>query len=138
LPASEEYADTILVGTKKWRPEVNWDFLKHLPTAAVLVTDNQEELDRWPGAPRDLPTRVLPSLYELYRAIHSCKLFIGGLSSPLAAAMAAHRPCVYLRSHAIDLDVHNVCVEKLPWSHFRIVDAEPVRAIETLLETVRA
>ena len=134
LPENEEYANAILVGTKKWQPAADWEFLRHLP-GALFVTDNQEELDHLQAAARrNLSTKLLPNLYELYRAIHSCRLFVGALSAPLAAAMAAHRPCVYLRSHAVGPDVCDVCVEGLPWTHFRVVDRDPVREIKQLLE----
>lgn len=129
LPADREYEDTILIGLSKNRPpQVDWAFLKRLPGPALFVTDNPAERDHWLAATRsDLPIRVLPSLYDLYRAICGCKLFIGNLSAPLAVAMAAHRPCVGLASHSVD-DVHARGLEAL-WPHFRFVEAEPTREI---------
>jgi len=111
LPASEEYANTTLISLTSLRPPtVDWNFLKHLPNI-LFVTDSQEELDTWRKVIHGdaigltlrsgVPTKVFPSLYELYRAIAGSKLFIGSLSSPLAAALAAYRPCIALL-HPID------------------------------------
>ena len=130
LPPSEEYAGTVLIGVKKWRlPAVGWEFLERLPGPALFVTDNQGELDHWRAETGcDLPAKVFAGLHDLYRAIHGCKLFIGALSSPLAAATAAHRPCVYLRSHAVAPDVCDVMFTGLERAcpHFRIADREPM------------
>ena len=126
LPESG-YTDTILIGTTKWKTSMDWGFLRRLPSAVMFVTDKQQEIDHWQTVTRsDIPTKIFQNLYEMYRAIHSCKLFIGTLSSPLAAAMAAHRPCVYLRSHAVGPDVCDVMFVGLErwWPHFQIVDQE--------------
>ena len=127
FPPASEYANTILIGTSKWRPSMDWGFLKRLSSPAMFVTDSPHELDHWRKVTQsDLPSKIFPNLYELYRAIHDCKLFIGSLSAPLAAAMASHRPCVYLRSHAIAPDVCDVMFVGLQplWPHFQIVDRE--------------
>jgi hypothetical protein len=136
LPESE-CDGAILIGTTKWRPSLDWEFLKHLPGGATFVTDSQDELDHWRTVTQsDLPGRVFASLYELYQAIHGCRLFIGSLSAPLAAAMAAHRPCAYLRSHAVAPDVCDAMFVGLQewWPHFKIVDREPAGELTALLE----
>lgn len=136
MPESE-YAGTILIGLSARRqPKVDWEFLKDLPGPAMFVTDSEEELENWRSVTQsDLSAKIFPSLRELYRAIHGCRLFVGNLSSPLAVAMAAHRPSVGLRCHEID-DVHVTGLEKV-WPHFRLADREPTREIEALWETER-
>ncbi len=132
LPAADEYQNTILIGlTARRPPTVDWEFLHRLPGAILFAADNQEELDVWQAATRsNLPTKVFPSLYELYRAIHGCKLFIGSLSSPLAAAMAAHRPCIGLVCRPIDGAhlPHVAGLEKL-LPYFQLADREPTDAM---------
>ena len=119
-----EYAGHVLIGLSTRRqPTVDWGFLKDLPGPAMFVTDIEEELENWQSATKsDLPTRLFPSLYELYRAIHGCRLFVGNLSSPLAVAFAAHRPSIGLRCQGVD-DVHVTGLEKL-WPHFRFADGD--------------
>ena len=130
LPAADEYKDTILIGlTARRPPTVDWSFLEHLPGNALFSTDNQEELDTWRSATQsNLPAKVFPSLYELYRAIHSCKLFIGSLSSPLAFALAAYRPCVAMLCRPID-DAHIVHVSDMELAHFHLTDREPIEKV---------
>lgn len=125
LPASG-YKDTILIGLSTRRlPTVDWSFLQRLPGHALFVTDRQDELDNWRTmTSSDLPTKIFPSLFDLHCAIHACRLFIGNLSSPLAVAMSAHRPCIGLRCHEID-DVHVTgLTPHLP--HFQLADRDPI------------
>jgi hypothetical protein len=56
------------------------------------------------------------SLYEFAVAINSCKLFIGGLSSPLTFAFACHKSCIIGTNNVIadillftDLPYINIC-----------------------------
>jgi hypothetical protein len=129
-----EYTGHILIGLSTRRqPTVDWGFLKDLPGPTLFVTDIEEELENWRSATKsDLPAQVFPSLFELYQAIHGCRLFIGNLSSPLAAALAAHRPCIGLMSHEID-DVHVTGLERA-CPHFRLADREPTNELTTLWE----
>jgi hypothetical protein len=123
MPESE-YAGAILIGLSTRRqPQVDWGVLKGLPGPATFVTDDEGELANWKATTgSDLPTHLFPSLYELYRAIHGCRLFVGNLSSPLAVAMAAHRPSIGLRCREVD-DVHVVGLDKV-WPHFRFADGD--------------
>jgi hypothetical protein len=133
LPESE-YGDVIVIGMSLRRvPPIDWGFLDRLPGPALFVTDRQDEIDHWRSVSgSDLPAAVLPNLYELHRVIHGSRIFVGNLSSPLAVAMAAHRPSVGLRSHSVD-DVHLTGLEgACPF--FRLADREPIREIESLLQ----
>ena len=144
LPANEEYANTTLISLTARRPStVDWNFLKHLPNS-LFVTDSQEELDTWRRVIHEdaigltlrsgVPTKVFPSLYELHRAIAGSKLFIGSLSSPLAAALAAYRPCIALL-HPIDT-AHVVHVANLGkyCPHFHL--APLGQPVEKVLESL--
>lgn len=129
LPESPEYANATLIGLsyspgRHPQPKLDWSFLEKLPNA-LFVTDSEEELDRWRGvAGSRIPTKVFGSLQEFYCAIHSCKLYIGNLSSPLAAAVAAYRPCVAMLNGAVE-DMFVSGLHKL-WPNFRITNREPV------------
>jgi len=120
VPIDNAWNDTILFSTTFYRPiktlhDVHFEelFLKYGRRIKFMDLDPEQTRIFNNKYGRFAIDIFKPSnLYETVVAINSCKIFIAGLSSPLAIAYCLHKKCVVGLSNGPD-DAHHHGLEKI-------------------------
>ena len=99
VPVEECWKDIILVSTTSYRNPYNVDYkeiCERYGDAVLFISLNKEEYTRFVETYNieSIKCFIPNDIYSLCVAIHSCKLFIGNLSSPLAFAYGMHKQSV--------------------------------------------
>ena len=92
----DKYKDVILVHQSHHNSRYIPQFIHLLElithkNKCLFITCNPVEYDNFP-LKHLIPLELKSTLEEMYDAIHSCKLFVGNQSSPLAMAYSLHKP----------------------------------------------
>ena len=91
-----KYKDCIFITSsiRRFNESIDYNILiESLPYRPIFITSIIEEYEYFKNTTGiNLECKHFNSLYELYTAINSCKLFIGNLSSPLTIAHAVMKP----------------------------------------------
>ena len=105
--------DIILVSTNPYRFPVSIDFITSIKMyqeqgcEIIFISDNEHYYqDFITRTQLSIPFYKPTSFTEICMLIHSCKLFIGNLSAPLAIAFACHKKNIIGFAGTID-DIHN-------------------------------
>ena len=116
VPENPEFANCILISVTNAREITNIDWSQLSNTyAGSIYFISQNEHDYLNFVLRFglmFPFIKVKNLFELVRAISSCKLFIGGLSSPLTFAFATRCKCIPALSIADGDSIHNLTLDK--------------------------
>lgn len=96
IPTHEAWKDKVVINTTQNRfpTMVDWEdlFEKYKIQDFVFVGFEKKEHSHFTKTIHHIPFYRPQSLMEMCVLIHSCKLFVGSLSSPLSIALALHRP----------------------------------------------
>ena len=117
LPFDEKYKDCILIGHSKMRynKSLNYsNFLKSSGKKVYFVTTDIQEYHYFQNKclSNKYECILFQDLIDLWKAISSCYLYIGNLSSPLAVAYACHKYSISILTSDLD-DHHHIGIEKI-------------------------
>ena len=96
LPVDHTWNDRIVISSSisRFVPHINYkQIYETYKDKIIYVTQNEKEYYHFTShVGLNIPLYTPSTLYEYWIIIHSCKKYIGNLSSPLAVAIALHKP----------------------------------------------
>jgi ADP-heptose:LPS heptosyltransferase len=108
---NEKWKDIILINYSIKRPIININYKelyeKYGDKLLFISFSNQDYNHFIENSKINIPLYVPETFDDLIIAINSCKLFIGGLSAPLALAYAMHKDCIVGLSGAEIDNIHH-------------------------------
>ena len=118
IPKDKKWQDTTFIHCSPRRPMDPRQIYPNIDDAVFISQDESEY--------NDFASRVKPIKYfkpssftEMVVAISSCKLFIGGLSAPLAIAYASFTNCISQDQNTID-STHFRNMNEI-WTNFKFI-----------------
>jgi len=103
LPVDEKFTDKIVLNFSNVRgvrlSELTSIYSKY-GDSLIFVSFSRDDYDYYMnimGVTKQIPFYCPSSLYDMCSYINSAKMFIGGLSAPLAFAMSMHKPSIVMQ-----------------------------------------
>jgi hypothetical protein len=105
----KEFEGKTVISTSCRRLHPKYDIQVDISNS-IFVSFDKESYDHFVSLTNiKIPLYICDSLTEMVDIIHSCSVFIGNLSSPLAFAYALHKKSVVLKSKSSDdIHIHNL------------------------------
>ena len=103
LPVDEKFTDKIVInfsGIRGVRISELTNVYSKYGDSLIFVSFSRDDYDYYisiMGVTKQIPFYCTSSLYDMCSYINSAKMFIGGLSAPLAFAMAMHKPSIVMQ-----------------------------------------
>ena len=103
LPVDEKFTDKIVINfsnVRGVRLSELADVYSKYGDSLIFVSFSRDDYDYYisiMGVTKQIPFYCPSSLYDMCSYINSAKMFIGGLSAPLAFAMSMHKPSIVLQ-----------------------------------------
>lgn len=116
LPQNNIWDDKILINYSERRKmcNINFEELNIFKDKLIFIGFEKDGYEDLKSKNINIDYYCPTSLYEFAVAINSCKLFIGGISSPLTLAFACHKNCV------VGLDtIDNIWFSNLPYVPYK-------------------
>ena len=112
FPNEEKYTNHIFISSsnKRFNHCIDYKILiSKLDRIPFFVTSDKSEYEYFKNhSGVDIECIYFDNIYNLYKAIYNCKLFIGNLSSPLTIAEACFKPriCILLPEYNSPDNIH--------------------------------